>query len=274
MRRVVRASILLVAAIVLAGAAAAEVRRLEVVGIAPIGPGGSRGNPRDAAVVEAQKEAVTRVATEILETQGTDGATEVELKEVLGENLGGFTSRFRIVQDRGERPALSHEEEGITAEYVMVVDVDVDADRVRQRLSQFGLLVEAGGRSIQRSLVLEVRGLQAYGAYEALREALLKGAGVQSVQPLEWTRGRSLLAVESEQSAQDLLDRLLGNLPPGLEVSPHSIDAQRLELRVEWTPPPSAQEDGSGSGPTPASVGQRSRDRAAPPPVEARPRQR
>ena len=65
----------------------------------------------------------------------------------------------------------------------------------------------------------------------------------------------------------------IGNLPPGLEVLPHSVEPERLQLRVEWTPPPSAHE-GTDGGPSPAAPGGRGDRAAAPPPVEARPPRR
>lgn len=258
---------LFILALLLPGSASGEIRRLEAVGTAPIDGDHSRGNPRDVAILEAQREAVLRLAAELLIDSASGEIAEEDVEAALGTDAASYTTQFRIVEDRGERAALFSESGREGSEYVMVVEVQVESDLVRRRLLESGLLVDGSDPLTERSLMLEVRGLGAYGAYEALRTALLDGAGASAVQPIEWTRGRSLLRVESDQTAQNLVDRLLGNLPEGLEVSPHQVGDDRIHLRVEWAPPASALDQQNGSGPYPAAQG----GRVAPPPVEARP---
>ena len=92
-------------------ARAEDVRRLEAVGVVPLKPTqrGSVG-ALDEAIQAALREAVSRVARSFLMDVEPAGEDEVDLDEVLGKRMVPYTSRFRIVDDQGERPAMFAED--------------------------------------------------------------------------------------------------------------------------------------------------------------------
>ena len=78
----------------------AEVRRVEAVGTIPIDPS-ERGRLalRDRAIQEALREAVFRVARELLlEAEAPDDSSSL-LGEVLRSKMVRYTTRFRILED-------------------------------------------------------------------------------------------------------------------------------------------------------------------------------
>jgi hypothetical protein len=245
-----------------------EVRRLEAVGAVPVDSARLRGRaPRDAAILEAQREAVSRVANELLIDAELPEGFEGKLVDVLGSDMVRYTTRFRILEDQGVRPALFADDSGATSEYVLVVEVHVDLDRVKARLEEAGWLVPGDGVVPDRRLTIEVRGLRGFEAYQALKIALLEGAGASSVVPAEFERGRVLLEVESEYAAEEFLERLLAGLPPGLRVIPMRMRADRLQLRISWTPPSGDQEraaEGEDPWDSPGSEGSGQPENAAP----------
>jgi hypothetical protein len=231
------------------GDARADVRRLETIGAVPIVAGvRPQRAPRDAAILQAQHEAVTQVAREILlhaepgpgwDQDGSpgDGSTGPDLAQVLGRDMGRYTSRFRILEDRGEGPVTYSDAPDARAEYVVLVEVQVDVDRVRTRLVEAGLVAPAGAAPEGNYFVLEVRGLSAYPAYAALRDLIVTGAGARSVVPLSMARDWVVLRVESEDSGTEFLDKLLASAPPELDLLPLEAEPERLRLSVRWTPP-------------------------------------
>jgi hypothetical protein len=252
------AGLLLMALLHLAPGALAEVRRLEVVGAVPLDPRTRATSiPRDGAIQEALWEGVSRMAESLLvdaelpEAQGDSHP----LREVLGKDMLPFTRGFRIIDDQGERPALFSESPEIATEYVVVVEVHVDVDRVKERLVAAGLLARSGGDGELRTVVLELQGLDLYPGYAEL-VATLEGEaiGARSVTPLSFERGRILLQVRSGYSAADLLDRLLGQAPGGLELTPLGLGGQQPEngaehlvLRARWVPPAPEPKEGTVS---------------------------
>jgi hypothetical protein len=236
-------------AVVVALPASAEVRTVETIGAVPIVEGvRPRRAPRDAAILQAQFEAVAQVANELLidadpsgqapsGQPGWEGEGRPSVEQVLGSDVGPYTHRFRIVQDRGEGPPVYSDDPEARAEYVVVVEVQVDAARVRDRLVEAGLLTASGAPPEGRSFVLEVRGLNVYPAYAALRELIVTGAGARSVVPVSMGRDWVVLRVESEDSGPDFLDKLLASSPPELDLLPLEADRDRLRLGVRWTPP-------------------------------------
>jgi hypothetical protein len=254
------------AMLLLAPAAGAEVRRIEAVGAVPIYADRShqRGAvaPRDAAIRKALREAVERVAEEfiadiplsvgeepdVIEEEGSEGP---DLEAVLGKKMVLYTSRFRVVEDRGERPALFADDPAVTSEYVVIVEVHVDVERVRERLVQKGIIPEgiAGGET--QTLYLQVEGLTAYPAYEGLRAILLDDrVGVESVVAVEMRRGRTLLRLESEIGAAELLEKLRMLAPPEMKLVPLHAAPDRVHIAVDWSGPVEPTgEDGLPPGP-------------------------
>ena len=139
----------------------AEIRRVEAVGVVPLMPNRQASvDALDQAVQAALREAVSRVARDFLMEAEPGEGEEVELEEVLGKRMVPYTARFRILDDQGERPALFAEDPRVTSEYVVEVEVFVDAERVQQRLVEAGLLVPDPGVGAVSRIELELRGRQ------------------------------------------------------------------------------------------------------------------
>jgi hypothetical protein len=266
----------------LAGAVGAEVRRMEVVGAVPLDAKTRRsGIPKDRAIQEALWEGVSRVAADLL----ADSAIELEdgddpLRAALGSDMVPYASSFRILDDQGERPTLFTDHPDAATEYVVVVEVQVDVDRVRDRLRSAGLLEIQGGLTALSGIELEARGLTDYRGYQAL-QALVQSerVGAASAEPREFERGRALLRVQAEWGARELLERLLAAAPPEMRITPIDVEEPSpdeldgwdrnapavgsLVIEVSWTPPPS--EDGEGEQPDSDALGASARQRAVPP---------
>jgi hypothetical protein len=253
-----------VATLLLAGlatSALAEVRRLEVLGAVSLSPENrAKGTPRELAVKQALREGVSRVASGLLvdsePAEPEDGSNP--LRTALGADMVPFTRSFRIVEDQGERPSLFNDDPDAATEYVVVVEVQVDVDRVRERLVAAGLLATGASETPLTGIRLEVQGITHFRGLEALVETI-RGEDVRatSVVPVEFERGRTILNVEAEWGAAELLERLLAAAPPELRILPIEIGAagaddgsgaqEVLVLGVKWTPPAS-DEDGEEDG--------------------------
>jgi len=226
----------------------AEVRRVEAVGTAPVDPS-ERGRMalRDKAIQEALREAVFRVARELLlEAEAPDDSAS-SLGEVLHSGMVRYTTRFRILEDQGERPALFSENPEITTEYVVIVEVDVDVDRIEARLLDSELISRPESSGERWRIMVEAYGLVQYPAYQAFAELLAAAAGGRPAQAVSFERGRALLAVEVEApfGPLELLDELERLAPEGLGVVPVQVGAEALSVTVTWSPPPAEGPDAS-----------------------------
>jgi hypothetical protein len=271
-----------------ADTACAEIVELEVVGAIPLdAESRRRGIPKDRAIDEALWQGVSRVAADLIAenpaqppepepgpdgVEGVDGvdglegdvepeATEDPIREALGTDMVPYTRSFRIVEDQGERPVLFTDHPDAATEYVVVMAVHVDVDKLRERLSAAGLL--ANDRiEVLTGILLEIRGLTQYRGYDELVQLIESEAvGAASVMPLQLERGRALLQVEGEWSARELLDRLLAAASPQLTIIPVAIDESgdesltssgalplaglsSLVVAVQWAPPAPPVEEG------------------------------
>ena len=252
-----------------AAPAAAELRRIETVGAAPIREGASpRRAPKNQAIAQAQVEAVLQVARELMhesepvppavDPENPDAVVEPpDVAQVIGKDVGRYLRRFRIVEDRGENPPVFSDDPEAVAEYVVVVEVEIDVERVEGRLVEAGLIAPDSGLPPGQYLVLEVRGLTFYPAYEALSELIVVGAGARSVVPMGFARDWVMLRVESEDAGTDFLAKLMASAPPELELLPLQADGDRVRLSVVWTPPepdPDAQASSGSAGNPPARI--------------------
>lgn len=249
-----------------AAGVSADVRTLEAVGTVPIDPTGQAvGIPRDNAIDQALREAVMRVAQDFLadrwiddplideeagdptnfdpdadpnlrdQETGEAGAEDApDLEAVLGKKMVPYTSRFRVIEDRGRRPALFAEDPDVREEYVVIVEVQVDADRVQAKLVDAGLIPAGDSNSGQSEMLLEVEGLSTYPAYLELRELLQGPMGAERVTPVEMTRGRTLLDVQTNVSAVEFLEQLLTVTPRNLEIVPIHATGSRIHVVVKW----------------------------------------
>jgi hypothetical protein len=221
-----------------AGAALAAdgVRRVEAVGAVGLDPAtGWTTPPRDAALRRALAQAVTRVAEAQLPDLDPESAEDA-LRPALGDDPFAYATRFRILEDRGERPALLVQEAGVEREYVVVVEAYVDADKVRESLARAGLLDAPSGDGLRSRFQVTVLGLDSYATYAAVREALVGGAGADSATPVEVSRGRAVFDVVASRAPSALLDALLAQTDPTLEFIPVDEDDRALVVRVEHRP--------------------------------------
>jgi hypothetical protein len=247
-----------------------EVRRMQAVGVFPIDPQRTpTGAPRDAAVRAAVRDAVRRIARallspefvvptpveeaeaveeselepaadEALDAAPDDAALDAWLGQVLGEDPFEFATRFRILEDRGVRPALLSGAPDVRNEYVVVVEVYVDVGRVLERLRSSGVLLAPAGEESRFQVWLVAEGIDSFAAYDALRRALVATSGVRSALPTELQRGRVVFEVDAEREASAVLDDLLALAPPSLRIIPLESQDDRVTVLVDWREPASA----------------------------------
>lgn len=244
MKRLVLA-VLLAVGLAWPGLAAAELREIEAVGFVALDPAmPSRRTPRDAAMRNGVAEAVRRAALE--ELPGFRPEDEAALDEALGGDPMQFVGRFRIVEDRGVQPALLGNDPSIETEYVVVVSVYVDVDRVKQRLTEQGLLLLLpAGIAAQQRVTLVLEGLRGHAGYQALRSLLIDELRVRSALPVMMERGRAVLAVEADRTPSELLSAMLEKAPDHLILTPLGIRGSQVAVRVRFTAPPARLDPGA-----------------------------
>lgn len=253
--------------------AVAEVRTLEVVGTVSIDPTRvSSVVPRDAAIEQALREAVFQVAKEFLADRPIDGPGDDEidpqlnplvnqdprgsptrtgpgraisslpkfepdspdLYAILGKKMVPYTLRFRVMEDRGQRPALFSDDPNVSQEYMVIVEVQVDVDRIRAKLVSAGLLLASENLPGSNEVRLEIEGLTLYPAYLAMRELLEGPLGVTGVFPVEMGRDRIILDVETRSSAVEFLEQMLLLAPRAIQIVPVGADGNRVQVVVNW----------------------------------------
>ena len=163
-----------------------------------------------------------------------------------------YTLGFRILEDQGERPVLFDDAPGVETEYVVVVEVAVDVDRVAGALEDAGLVVSTS-KGPAEALTLELVGLTRYEALERVVGVLRGSLGATRVATLEFERERQLLAVEGPFDAEVLATRLAGFRDPRLVLEPIALDPLygRLRVLARWFP---ADPDEEGEGGPPVSA--------------------
>lgn len=249
---------LLLLALALGDSGRAEVRPVEAVGAVPLrADAPSRVPPRDAALQRALQDAVHRVALDELPDFDPETGEEA-LAVALGKDPSEFATRYRIREDRGERPALFTDDPEVESEYVVVVEVHVDVDRVRERLAEAGLLLMPSGDSRRYRVRVVIEQVESYAAYMAVR-TLLEELGLRSVLPAEMERGRAVLEVDGDRSPDQLMSGLLDAAPSNLRLVPLSIDATTLTLRVRFLGAPAAPGAGVWPGASPIDTPGRNR---------------
>jgi hypothetical protein len=230
---VLGAAALLVPALALGDNARADVRPVEAVGVVPLDANApSRVAPRDAALRRALQEAVRHVALDELPDFDPETGEEA-LAAALRGDPAEFATRYRIREDRGERPALFTDDPEVESEYVVVVEVHVDVERVRERLAQAGLLLMPSGDSRRYRVRVVIEEVESYAAYMAVR-TLLEELGLRSVLPVEMERGRAVLEVDGDRSPDELMSGLLRAAPSNLRLVPLGVDAATVTLRARF----------------------------------------
>jgi hypothetical protein len=233
-----------------AASAAAEVRRVEAVGIYGIQESARRRViPRDEAVERGTWEAVSRVALELIgeadpgrvddDAAGTEDDASDRLAAALGKEMLPYTRSYRIVEDRGEGPVLFAEQPGVVKEYVVVVEVLVDVDRVADALGRAGLIRVPEVDEDAEPLTLEVIGLARYEGLQALLTLLRGPIGATRVETVGFARERQLIALQGPLGLEDLAIRLTEVTSAGLALEPIGVDPDRgrIRLRARYTAP-------------------------------------
>lgn len=252
-------------------AAHADTQLIEVVGVVPVPDGGlATRDVREAAVQVALREAVMSVARQLLidasPSEDGDSVDDVRITRVLGNQVLPYTTRYRIVDDQGERPVMFGDAgaegaaegvaegaaegvaEGVAggvtigSEYVLVVEVSVETSLVEQRLVEEGLLAEGAGAVEAPRLRVEVRGLVQHPGYVAMRKLIRDTGRASSVQPVAFARGLVVFEValpgaNARHELEALVERLVSAGPPALEIELVEIDDLRIVLDASFTPP-------------------------------------
>ena len=113
-----------------------------------------------------------------------------------------------------------------------------------QRLLEAGLLQQDPDAGAISRLVLEVRGVNAYGAYQAVRLLLTERVGALAAVPRGFDRGVAVFNVQlpgSDAEASDLAEQMAALGPPELSVRTLEIDERRAVVAIQWTPPPDGE---------------------------------
>ncbi|MCS5635132.1 MAG: hypothetical protein NZ990_01330, partial [Myxococcota bacterium] len=182
---------------------------------------------------EAQRLEAEREAERLAEEAETK-----RLRDALGRETVPYTKSFRIVEDQGERPALFTSDPDVATEYVVLMEVHVEVDRVRGRLEEMGLLTPLEASELT-GIRLEIRGLTHYGGYQALL-GLLEGEVVaaEGVLPRNFAPGRVVVTVEGDWAPEELMDRLQRAAPENLRIEAMEPDPPPDgPLRIEIGPP-------------------------------------
>ena len=236
---------------------------MEAVGAAPVRSGGHlQGSLRDAALKRALRDAVIRVSRDLLAPEvpptlvphgetsleegeprgpettagGEERSLESRLEEALGDDPRDYATRFRILEDRGERPALFVDDPLVESEYVIAVEVYVDTERVTRRLERRGFSLRPAGELEEGRIRLELLEVDGFGAYEQVRVALAADTRVRSVTPVEMERGRAVLEVDSGHQPEELLERLVQVVAENLDLELVAVEEGSLILRVHLPP--------------------------------------
>ncbi len=227
--------------------ARAQSQRAEALGVAPITK--DVASPRDSALRAAVRSAVASAAAAMLPANYTppappahDEHAQADPNAWLAERLGGdpfaYVTRFRILEDRGRRPATITAGRDAEYEYVVLAEVQLDLDAIRERMEQIGL-AERRGNGQERRVLIVVEGLTSYPPLQKVRETIAHDRSVRSVVPVEFTRGRAVLAVDSDRGADAIVASLTQRAPEGLRITPVDQGPDHATVRAEWQPPQS-----------------------------------
>lgn len=239
--------------------AIAELVREEAIGSVALGAGSKGGGTaRQQALEEGVREAIARVGEELAVQAGAT-ATPAEVRAVLAPEWKRFAVAYRLLEDRGERAPLLESNPGAQGEYVVVVEVEVDRERVRARLVEAGILGRPGVAG-RRGLRIRLEGVDSYPLWTKIRTALAARGG--AVTPREFAPGQIVAVIDTDESGDAVVGRLAGALGPDFEVSNGGLDGDGLRISVARRLAP--EEPGAASPGAP-------RQPATPPAAEASP---
>lgn len=229
---VIAAGAMLVLGAAWATQAAAEMETVTQQGAVAMSEGQAASGLRRRALADAIARAVDGLARRMVEAAGGDAPTRSELDAWLGDDRREYTSGFRVVTDLGARSPEILEGLAEGSEYAVLAEVRVDADRLRGRLLEAGVVrprAPVSRPSGRMLLVLDP--LDSYAAYAYVRETL-------GAIPVEFTRGRAVLGLETDLHPEAVVERLRRAAPEGIRVGPGAWDgaALRLDVRRADTP--------------------------------------
>ncbi|MBY0401850.1 hypothetical protein K2X89_16275 [Myxococcota bacterium] len=153
-------------------------------------------------------------------------------RKVFGRQILPYTRSFRIVEDRGERPVLFAEEPGVRSEYLVVVEVIVDVDRVRGELARAGLIEVSPVPRVRQTVLIELVGLERYAGLRLALDTLRRALSASRIETLEFAPRRQLLELEGPFGPDEIAARL-GRLDSAeLILDPVEVDPAGHRLRV------------------------------------------
>ena len=177
-------------------------------------------------------------------------------RKIFGREILPYTRSFRILEDRGERPVLFADEPGVRSEYLVVVEVIVDVERVTAELARAGLVAAKSGSGPKQSITIELIGLDQHAGLRRLMEVLRGELAVTGIETLEFSPGRQILRLETDFGPAELAARLGRLKLADLILEPAEIDRERRRLRVlaQWFPPALVEEGAPGSTDLPSAA--------------------
>jgi hypothetical protein len=265
-----------------AGVGQAELQKVEAVGISGIHEAQrSRVVPRDEAVARARWEGVSRVALELIgestpndladgadadsqpdgsgagagsagrstDSNATPEDQDAALKKALGKDLLPYMRSYRIIEDRGETPVLFDEDPDVKVEYVVVVEVIVDVDRVTRALENAGLIARTDvDKPAGAPVLVELVGLSRYEAFDLVMKTLRERLGATRVQAVEFAPERQVLSVQVPFGPEALSARLASFESDRLLLEPIGVDVagRRIRMLGRWFPPDATPTDAPG----------------------------
>ena len=172
------------------------------------------------------------------------------LQQALGKDVLPYMRSYRILDDRGEVPVFIQDDPDVTLEYVVVVEVLVDVDRVTAALVTAGLIAGSSSAEAGEAIAVELLGLSRFEAVEALVLALREQFGATRVQTVEFSRERQVLLVEGPFGPGALSAKLARLESPQLILEPIGVDSvgRRIRLMGRWFPELEPEEEGIPEG--------------------------
>jgi hypothetical protein len=223
-RRSAGAAILVAAALILCGTAAAQrtedTRTLVVVGAAAV-QGSNITVARDAAIANGLMQAVSLATVEIASPEGF-AENFKKLSELLLDRPDEYIQDFKVLS-----------EATFAKIHRVLIQATVAGTKIREALAGTGLLREKAATGSAR-VALTVEGTGSLGNFVKFRKSLGSMAGIEGIQVQEMRPNETTLLVGYKGSAQDLASALL--LQPYDSFTVTIVEAGDNRLRVALAP--------------------------------------
>lgn len=218
--------------------ARADLVHMEAIGSVALGAGSKGGaTARQQALEAGIRDAVGRLGAEVA-IQAGSSASPADVHTALAPHWKRFAVAYQILEDRGEREPLLEANPGAQREYVVVVEVEIDRDRVRAQLVEAGLVARPGAPAARRGLRIRFAGVDSYPLWTKIRTALAARGG--AVEAREFAPGEIVAVLDTDESADAVVGRLAGALGPDFGVANGGLDAEGLRISVTRMLPPAA----------------------------------